>query len=107
MASCGAMRTVPAMRRFVSMLLSLVWDFLGFILLMTRSSAALRAENLFLRKQLALYLERKSKPRRANDAARLTLALLSNLFAWKAALVIVKLETLIDWHRKAFRLFWG
>ncbi len=56
--------------------------------------------------QLALYLERKAKPRRANDATRLTLALLSKLFAWKEALVIVKPETLIDWHGKAFRLFW-
>ena len=26
------------------------------------------AENLFLRQQLVLYLERKVKPRRANDA---------------------------------------
>ncbi len=26
---------------------------------------------------------------------------------WKATLVIVKLETVIAWHRKGFRLFWG
>ncbi len=38
-----------------------------------RSRSALMAENLFLRKQLVLYLERKVKPRRANDATRLTL----------------------------------
>jgi hypothetical protein len=25
---------------------------------------------------------------------------------WRSALVIVKPETLIAWHRKAFRLFW-
>jgi hypothetical protein len=30
-----------------------------------RSRAQLAAENLFLRKQLALYLERQTKPRRA------------------------------------------
>jgi hypothetical protein len=35
--------------------------------------AALAAENLFLRKQLALYIERKAKPRRADDATRITL----------------------------------
>src|SRR6202521_242719 len=45
----------------------------------TLSSAALKAENLFLRKQLALYAERKTKPRRASDATRLTLVLLSRL----------------------------
>ena len=50
---------------------------------------ALVAENLFLRKQLALYLERKVKPRRASDA-RLTLVFLSRLFAWRQALTIVE-----------------
>jgi putative transposase len=107
MASCGAMRIVPALLPVVSLLFSIVRDSIRFILLWTRSSVSLRADNLFLRKQLALYLERKTKPRRANDATRLTLALLSDLFAWKEALVIVKPETLISWHRKCFQLFWG
>lgn len=40
---------------------------------MSRSHAHLAAENLFLRKQLALYLERQVKPRQADDATRLTL----------------------------------
>jgi hypothetical protein len=31
------------------------------------------AENLFLRKQLALYQERRAKPRRADDATRIVL----------------------------------
>jgi hypothetical protein len=39
---------------------------------------------------LALYLERQGKPRRAKDATRLTLVLLSKLFAWREALSIVK-----------------
>ncbi len=101
------MRTVSALLRIVPSLFALVSDAIRFILLWTRSSVSLRAENLFLRKQLALYLERKTKPRRANDATRVTLALLSKQFAWKEALVIVKPETLISWHRKGFRLFWG
>jgi hypothetical protein len=37
-----------------------------------RSRAQLAAENVFLRKQLALYLERQVKPRRADDATRIT-----------------------------------
>jgi len=28
------------------------------------------------------------------------------LIDWRAALTIVKPETLIRWHRKGFRLFW-
>src|SRR5262247_2930964 len=31
---------------------------------------------------------------------------LSHLRDWQSALVIVKPETVIAWHRKAFRLFW-
>jgi hypothetical protein len=32
--------------------------------------------------------------------------LLAKLFDWKSALINVKPETLIGWHKKAFRLFW-
>jgi hypothetical protein len=73
---------------------------------MFRSRTALRAEILFLRKQLAFYEERQVEPRRLNDSARFSLALWSRLFDWKDALVIVKPETLIGWHRKGFKLFW-
>jgi hypothetical protein len=39
-------------------------------------------------------------------ATRITLVLLARLVDWRAALTIVKPETLIRWHRKGFRLFW-
>jgi len=75
-------------------------------LLTLRSRTQLAAENLFLRKQLALYLERQAKPRRADNATRVTLVALSRLVDWRRLLVIVKPDTLIRWHRKGFRLFW-
>jgi putative transposase len=100
------MRILLGLVRFFSTFFELVRDTVRYIILGTRSSASLKAENLFLRKQLALYLERQIKPRRAKDATRLILALLSNLFAWREAPVIVKPETLIRWHRNGFRLFW-
>ena len=68
------------------------------------SRAALAAENLFLRKQLAFYQEHKLKPRPLTDAARFTLALWSRLFDWKSAVVVVKPDTLIGWHRKGFSI---
>jgi len=64
-----------------------------FIRVSLRPRYALAAENLFLRKQLALYLERKVKPRRAKAAAKLTLGLLSRLFVWREALPLVKPDT--------------
>lgn len=101
----GAMRTA-VFYRLISLLLALVGDALRFLVLGTHSQAALKAENLFLRKQLALYLEREVKPRRATDATRLSMVLLSRLFTWQNALVSVKPETFLGWHRKGFRLLW-
>lgn len=100
------MRMDLVLYRAISLLLALVQDALRFLLLGTHSKAALKAENLFLRKQLALYLERDVKPRWASDATCLSMVLLSRLFSWQNALVNVKPETFLSWHRKRFRLFW-
>ena len=67
---------------------------------------SLAAENLFLRKQLAFYQERKIKPRRFDNVTRFMLVLLSRGFAWQDALANVTPKTFIGWHRAGFRLFW-
>jgi putative transposase len=46
------------------------------------------------------------KRRRVDAATRVTLALLSRCFDWRGALLVVRPETLIGWHRAGFRLFW-
>jgi len=71
-----------------------------------RSHAQLAAENLFLKKQLALYMERQVKPGRADDATRIALVALSWLIDWRRILTVVKPDTLIRWHRKGFQLLW-
>ena len=60
--------------------------------------ATLAAENLFLQKQLALFQERKVKPRRAEDSTRLSMATVSRLVDWRTVLVVVKPDTLVRWH---------
>ena len=97
------MRTRPVVLTFVVTLTS---DLLLFLSSFFRSRMALTAENLFLRKQLAFYQEHQVKSRPLNDAARWSLVLLSHCFDWKNALMIVKPETLVGWHRKGFRWFW-
>ena len=72
-------------------------DALTFIRLCFTPVATVAAENLFLRKQLGLYIERKTRTRKATDAIRFTLAQLSRLFDWRNALIIVRLDTLIRW----------
>jgi len=59
-----------------------------------------------LRRQLALYVERGVKPRRIDPVTRVRLALLSRFFKWRNALVVVRPETMIRWHRAGWRLFW-
>ena len=81
-------------------------DGLLFIALCTRTRAALAAENLFLRKQLAMYQERKIIPLRFDNVSRFILVLLSCGFAWKNAIVNVTPKTFIEWQRAGFRLFW-
>ena len=84
----------------------LLSDAFRLVLLLLRSSLAVRAENLVLRKQLAQYLERRVKPRRVDSVARISLALLTRWFDWRNAIVIVRPQTIIRWHRAGWRLFW-
>jgi putative transposase len=90
----------------LNLITDLVADGLLFFRLLFRSRTSLSAEVLLLRKQLAFYQERQLQPRRLYDSARFSLTLWSRLCNWKEALVIVKPETLIGWHRKGFKLFW-
>jgi hypothetical protein len=66
-------RSLP--RLAVRTLLRVASDLLRLASLTLRSRAQLAAENLFLRKQLAVYVERQVKPRRADAATRFGLFL--------------------------------
>jgi len=72
-----------------------------------KTSVELRLENLALRHQLGVL--RRSAPKRLKlmPADRILWTWLGRLWAdWKSALLIVKPETVIAWHRKGFRLYW-
>lgn len=91
---------------FVRIVAAQLSDAFGLALLLLRSSSAIRAENLVLRKQLAQYIERGRKPRRVDAETHISLALLTRLFDWQNAVVIVRPRTIIRWHRAGWRLFW-
>jgi transposase InsO family protein len=86
--------------------LLLLRDLFHFVALTCSSRRRLAAENLFLRKQLAFYIERKVRPRRLNDAARIALVVVARSIDWRQLLVVVRPDTLLRWHRQGFRLFW-
>ena len=72
-----------------------------------KSRAALQLENIALRHQIGV-LQRSAKKRPPlNNADRLFWIGLSRVWAeWRSTLKIVKPDTVIAWHRKAFRIFW-
>ena len=87
-------------------LISVIGDLLRWLRLAFRSMKSIEAENLFLRRQLTLYVERGIKPRRIDAVMRIRLAFLSRFCNWRDALVVVRPETMIRWHRTGWRLFW-
>jgi putative transposase len=100
------LKTVQLLRSLLLILITTVAQSIQFLRLSLSSRAALSAEVLFLRKQLAFYQERQISPRKLTAAARFSLVLWSRFFHWRDALMIVKPETLIGWHRKGFKLWW-
>ena len=73
---------------------------------LTRTRAALVAENALLRHQLGVLQRQVTRPV-LTPADRLRLILLARLVrGWRAALLIVQPETLLRWHRQGVRLVW-
>ncbi len=78
----------------------------GFLRSLFIHRETLILENLALRQQLAAY-KRISKRARLRMFDRAFWVGLSKLWQkWSTALVIVKPETVIRWHRQGFQLYW-
>jgi len=80
-------------------------------LLLTGGSALknrceLALENLALRQQLAVLARTTNRPK-LNKADRAFWVTLRRVWpGWHNALVIVKPQTVVAWHRRGFKLFW-
>ena len=71
-----------------------------------RSRAALQLEILALRHQIGV-LQRSVKRPKLTTADRLLWAWLCTVWQdWKSVVFIMKVSTVLGWHRKGFRLFW-
>ena len=73
---------------------------------LTRSKSDLIAENMFLRQQLIVLERQVTRPQLKPRDRQILMLLASRIREWKAALVIVKPDTLVRWHRQGFKLFW-
>jgi putative transposase len=74
---------------------------------MLRRQCALAVEIIALRQQLATFKARDRQPR-IRPADRAFWVVLRRVWArWADALVIVKPETVVRWHRAGFKLYWN
>ena len=86
------------MKMLLKLILNILWG--------PQKDSDLALENLVLRQQLAILKRPKKRPQiRTKD--RLFWIILSRFWNnWRQALIVVKPETVIRWHRKGFKLFW-
>jgi putative transposase len=78
---------------FIQIVLRSLADLVGLAVLAIRPRRSLEAENLVLRRQLALFKERGVKPRRIDAATRVSSTLLTRLCDWRSCLIVVCPET--------------
>ena len=76
------------------------------ILLGSEKASDLALENLALRQQVAA-MKRSIKRPQLRCPDRLFWVLLSRFWSnWREALIIVKPDTVVRWHKKGFKIFW-
>ncbi len=79
---------------------------LGTVTDLARSKPELIAENLLLRQQLIVLKRSVKRPHVTRGDRAVFVLLASKVRSWKEALLIVKPETVLRWHRQGFQLFW-
>src|SRR5580693_30768 len=78
----------------------------GFMVDLTRSRSELITENALLRQQLIVASRSVKRPRFRGHERGVLVLLARFLPQWRHALLLVKPETVLRWHRAGFRLFW-
>jgi hypothetical protein len=79
---------------------------LRWLCALCRSRGDLALENLALRQQLSVLSRRHPRPR-LTSIDRFFWVMMRRVWArWTDALIIVKPDTVIRWHRAGFRLYW-
>lgn len=79
---------------------------LSSVLSATRSRHTLLVENAALRHQLAVALRRGGRVRLGAADRAFWVLLRRTWSGWRDALVIVRPETVVRWHRRGFRWYW-
>src|SRR4026207_1033541 len=102
------MRTwsLDVLRQFLRLALSALHVLAAAAAAAFKSRATLHLENLALRHQLGVLRRSVKRPKLSSADRLLWMWLREEWNDWRSALIIVKPETVIAWHREGFRLFW-
>jgi hypothetical protein len=88
------------------MMLKIAKNYCAYLSRKLNIVAYLTAENLALRQQL-LVLKRHHKSPKLRERDRLFWVVMSHIWTgWREALLIVRPDTVVRWHRRAFKLYW-
>ena len=77
----------------------------GLVMDLTRSRRELVAENAFLRQQLIVASRKVKRPAFRSHERGLLVLLAGLVPGWRDAVLLVKPDTVLRWHRHGFRLF--
>jgi putative transposase len=78
----------------------------GMLVDSTRSRADLLIENALLRQQLIVTHRHVKRPKLMRHERAVLVLLSAFTNSWRDAMLLVKPETVLRWHRAGFRLFW-
>jgi hypothetical protein len=78
----------------------------GAVVDRARTPGELLAENALPRQQLIVAVRSAKRPQFRAHERGLLLLLARAVPGWRDALLLVKPETLLRWHREGFRIFW-
>ncbi len=78
----------------------------GLVSDLTRSRTELLTEDALLRQQLIVLRRSAKRPKIERHERGVMVVLAALTRTWRDALLLVKPETILHWHRQGFRLFW-
>ena len=87
-------------------MLEIPFSFLSSFRVYFRTHADIQLEVLALRHQVTVLQRTNPKPKLRPADRRLWVWLSRSWSRWRSALVIVKPDTVLDWHRRGFRWYW-
>ena len=84
------------------------WDSMvgGVAVDLLKSKQQVILENAFLRQQVIVLKRQIARPRLSSQDRSVLVLLASRVRDWQNALLLVKPDTLLGWHRQGFHLFW-